>query len=464
LYDALHDPQYKDVLTVETDTGSGGYTHRYFQVPRSQMALEKGRDAIAAWQRFGYGWLGRSPDYKAGFLATLGGDPDLYAPYSDNARRWYKAAQERVFYLNHAIVHPPIDRDLPADQISDVMVHVVKETDAGVILSGAKVVATGSALTHHNFIAHYGLPFKDKRFAVVCAVDMTAPGVKLICRNSYEYQAAVTGSPFDYPLSSRLDENDAILVLDNVLVPWEDLFIYGDIDKVIRFTQDSGFFPRYLLHGLTRLCVKLDFITGLTAKALRACGTSEFRGVQAALGEIAVWRNLFWALSDAMVRSPTPWVGDGVLPNLQHGMAYRMLGPVAYPRIKDIIQNTVASGLIYMNSNAVDFKCPEIRPYIDRFIRGSHGMGSLDRMKIMKLLWDATGSEFGGRHELYERNYGGTAEAIRVESLMMLEESGQIRSMEDLVERCMSEYDLDGWTTPRFVNPSDVSAVGANNL
>ena len=97
--------------------------------------------------------MGRSPDYKAAFLATLGANADFYAPYQDNARRWYHQAQERVLYLNHAIVHPPVDRNRPADEVADVYIHVEKETDAGLVVSGAKVVATGSALTHYNFIA-----------------------------------------------------------------------------------------------------------------------------------------------------------------------------------------------------------------------------------------------------------------------------------------------------------------------
>ena len=98
--------------------------------------------------------------------------------------------------------------------------HVEKETDAGLIVSGAKVVATASALTHYNFIANNGaLPIKTKPFAFVCIVPTDAPGVKLICRPSYEMTAAVMGTPFDYPLSSRMDENDSILVFDKVFVP-----------------------------------------------------------------------------------------------------------------------------------------------------------------------------------------------------------------------------------------------------
>src|SRR5438445_12431642 len=92
LYDALHDPETKDVLTVETDTGSGGYTHPFFRAPKSAEEQVKARDAIAQWARLTYGWLGRSPDYKASFLGTLGANSAFYAPYDANAKGWSKKA------------------------------------------------------------------------------------------------------------------------------------------------------------------------------------------------------------------------------------------------------------------------------------------------------------------------------------------------------------------------------------
>src|SRR5665213_3438138 len=102
LYDALHNPEKSSVLTTATDTGNGGVTHKFFKAPRSVEDMVESRDAIAEWARIGYGWMGRAPDYKAAFLATLGANAEFYAPFQDNARRWYKRAQERVLYLNHA--------------------------------------------------------------------------------------------------------------------------------------------------------------------------------------------------------------------------------------------------------------------------------------------------------------------------------------------------------------------------
>ncbi|WP_217636070.1 4-hydroxyphenylacetate 3-hydroxylase family protein [Geodermatophilus siccatus] len=457
LYDALHDPARRDVVTAPTDTGNGGVTHPFFRAPHSVEDMVADRDAIAAWARLTYGWMGRSPDYKASFLGTLGANSDFYDPYQENAKRWYRESQEKVLYWNHAIINPPVDRNLPPDEVGDVFMKVEKETDAGLIVSGAKVVATGSAITNYNFIAHYGLPIRKKEFALICTVPMSAPGVKLICRASYSQQAAVMGSPFDYPLSSRLDENDTIFIFDKVLVPWENVFVYGDIEKINDFFPQSGFLPRFALHGCTRLAVKLDFIAGLLLKALEATGTKDFRGVQTRAGEVIGWRNVFWALSDALARTPDEWKDGALLPKLEYAFTYRMFMMQGYPRVKEIIQQDVSSGLIYLNSHAIDFKTPEVRPYLDRYVRGSNGIDAVDRVKLMKALWDSVGTEFGGRHELYERNYSGNHEGVRAELLFTAEAMGTTAQMKGLAEACLAEYDLDGWTAPDLIGNDDVS-------
>jgi aromatic ring hydroxylase len=448
LYDALHDPAKSAVLCAPVDSGGDGYTHRFFTTPHTVDDLVADREAIAMWARMSYGWLGRSPDYKASFLGTLGANAEFYEPFADNARRWYREAQEKVLYWNHAIIHPPVDRNKPPDEVSDVYVHVERETDAGLVVSGAKVVATGSALTHHNFIAHYGLPLKKRQFALVATVPMDAAGMKLICRPSYTATAAVMGTPFDYPLSSRLDENDTILVLDKVLIPWENVFIYGDVRKIQEFAARSGFVQRFTFHGCVRLVVKLEFIAGLLARALEITGTSDYRGVQTRLGEVLAWRNLFSALADAAARNPISWKNGALLPNDEYGMAYRWFMQVGYPRVREIVLQDVASGLIYVNSSAEDFSNPDLRPYLDRFIRGSDGTDAVERVKVMKLLWDAVGSEFGGRHELYERNYAGNHENTRAELLWAQMAGGQLDRYKAFAGECLDEYDLDGWTVP----------------
>ena len=120
LYDALYDPAKKDILTMPTE--DGGFTHRFYRAPRNVEEQVASRDAIAEWARTTYGWMGRSPDYKASFLATLGANNDFYKPFHKNAKRWYYKAQERTYFLNHAIIHPPVDRDKAPDEVGDVYV------------------------------------------------------------------------------------------------------------------------------------------------------------------------------------------------------------------------------------------------------------------------------------------------------------------------------------------------------
>ena len=460
LYDGLHDDAHKDKLCVPTDTGNGGVTHPFYKAPTSSEDLIASRDAIAEWARMTYGYMGRSPDYKASFLATLGGNPDFYEPFDENARNWYKKVNEEVTFVNHAIVNPPVDRDKELEEVRDVYMRVEKETDGGLIVSGAKVVATTSTLTQYNFIANNGLlPIKTKDFAFVCIVPNDSPGLKLFCRPSYEFMSAVVGSPYDYPLSSRLDENDSIIVFDKVFVPWENVFAYGDIDKVNNFFPRSGFLPRFMLHGCTRLAVKLDFISGLMLKGVESTGAQDFRGVKAQVGEILAFRNMFWSITDSMCRNVTPWTEGYVSPNLEAGLGYRVLSNIAYTRINEIIQNTLASALVYLPSHANDFKVPEIAKYLEPYVRGSHGQSAQERVKLMKLIWDAIGTEFGGRHALYDRNYFGNHENIRTEVVMAAEMSGRASEMKGMAEQCMEEYDLDGWTVPDLINPDDVSVV-----
>ncbi|MEN5093897.1 4-hydroxyphenylacetate 3-monooxygenase, oxygenase component [Pseudomonas protegens] len=461
LYDALHDPATKEQLCWDTDTGNGGYTHKFFRSAKSPDELRQQRDAIADWSRLTYGWMGRSPDYKAAFGSALGANPEFYGRFADNARTWYKRIQEACLYLNHAIVNPPIDRDKPVDQVKDVFISVDEEVEGGIIVSGAKVVATNSALTHYNFVGQGSAQLlgDNTDFALMFIAPMNTRGMKLICRPSYELQAGMTGSPFDYPLSSRFDENDAILIMDKVFIPWENVLIYRDFERCRQWFPQGGFGRLFPMQGCTRLAVKLDFITGLLVKALQCTGSLEFRGVQAQVGEVVAWRNLFWSLTDAMHGNASEWMNGVYLPSTQALQAYRVLAPQAYTDIKKIIEQVVASGLIYLPSGSRDLKDPVLNQYLGTYCRGSGGMGHEERIKILKLLWDAIGTEFGGRHELYEINYAGSQDEIRMQCLRHAQASGSMKAMTDLVDKCLGDYDLDGWTVAHLTNPDDINML-----
>jgi 4-hydroxyphenylacetate 3-monooxygenase len=219
LYDAMHDPDTRDALVSQD--GDGLVTHRFFRPSDTSEDLLASREAIATWSRMSYGYMGRTPDYKASFMASLGADPDWYEPFGDSARGWYRRYAEQALFLNHVLVNPPIDRDKAVHEVQDVFVHVTEERDDGMVIRGAKMLATGSALTHATFVAQNSAvelqEGQAEDYALCFIAPMSSPGVKLISRASYELSAR---SPFDAPLSSRFDENDAVIVFDDVLIPW----------------------------------------------------------------------------------------------------------------------------------------------------------------------------------------------------------------------------------------------------
>ncbi|MEH7086075.1 4-hydroxyphenylacetate 3-hydroxylase N-terminal domain-containing protein [Neobacillus drentensis] len=452
MYDALHDPATRNILTAENEYGDR--THKFFITPKSTQDLLESRDAIAEWSKLNYGFMGRTPDYKASFIGHLDALSDYYQGFEDNAKAWYKKAAKELPFVNHTIINPQVDRSKPLHENKDVFVRAVAEKDDGIIVSGAKMVGTAAALTHYNFVANYGtfdLGDGDHSHALIFFVPMNAPGVKMISRQSYELQAATTGTPFDYPLSSRFDENDAVIVLDNVFIPWEDVLCYKNIKISNNFVPESGFVNRFTFHGCTRLAVKLDFMTGLLLKATEAAGTKNFRGVQAQIGEVVAIRNMFWGLSTAMATDPDKGPNGLVMPNGASSAAYRALAPMSWVRVKGIFEQVVAGGLIQLPSSSSDFLNPELRPFLDQYYRGT-GINSVDKVKLLKMVWDSIGSEFGGRHELYEVNYAGNHENIRMEALFHAEAVGAADRYKSFVDTALNDYDLNGWTNKTWLD------------
>ncbi|MEU1826326.1 4-hydroxyphenylacetate 3-hydroxylase family protein [Streptomyces abikoensis] len=444
LYDALHDPATADVLTG-VDEATGIRTHKFFRPSRSAAELVEAREAIATWARMSYGFLGRTPEYKASFMAGLGVNADYYGPYAANATAWYEEFARKALYLNHVIINPPVDRKRAIHDMEDVYVRAVRETDAGVVVSGAKMLATGSAITNAGFVAPVGsaalVPGKAEPFALVFFVRMDNPGVKLVSRTPY---ARAGTSPFDAPLSSRFDENDAVLLLDEALIPWEDVLVHRDIERATGFYATSGFPNLYNFQSGIRLSVKLELMAGLLSRGTRANGTDAFRGVQAAVGEIVTMRDMVWALTSAMAYDPEPGSGGTVVPRLEHASAMRMYNAQIWDRVHELFETTLGGAPLAVPSSARDLASPELRPLIDRFYRGSDTSAE-DRIKLLKLVWDAIGTEFGGRHELYERNYSGNGEQVRLDALRWAGKRGSLARYEALVQDCLDDYDTDGW-------------------
>ncbi|MEM7113984.1 MAG: 4-hydroxyphenylacetate 3-hydroxylase N-terminal domain-containing protein [Chloroflexota bacterium] len=445
LYDALHDPALKDELTLVDKFGIR--THRFFAPSYSAADLNTARNAIAIWQRINYGWMGRTPDYKAAFMAQLAEGHSFYEPYGANALNWYKKYAAHCLFLNHVLIDPPINRAKGRAEVKELYVSLDKSDDKGIYVSGAKMVATGSALTHATFVAvNSGTAARmqkgrDEDMALVFIAEMNAPGLKLISRPSYELKAA---SPFDAPLASRFDENDAVVVFENCFVPWENVLVYRDVEKTQGFYASSGFFNRFNLQSAVRLSIKLEFCIGLLLKGTESSGTDSFRGVQAAIGEVIAMRETIWAMTTAMVHEPEDGIGGTVVPRLLTAAASRIFTTNVWTEVRHIFETVLAGAPSYTISGFQDMHAPELESVIDRFYQGNNLTGR-ERIKFFNLVWDALYSEFAGRHGLYERNYAGNKDQQRLDTLRWAKLRGEADRYRALVDDCLAGYDENGW-------------------
>lgn len=446
-YDANHNPELQNDLLLVDEYDQ--VTHKFFAPSYSQGELRAARDAVAISQRVNYGWMGRTPDYKAAFMAHLSDNSGFYGDtYGQNAVAWYKKYAQKGMFLNHVLVDPPVDRAQERVNVRDVFVSVDKEDDKGIYVSGAKMVATGSMLTHGTFVGLTGnitsrmQKDRDEDMAVVFIADMNTPGLKLICRPSYEQKAS---SPLENPLSGRFDENDAVFIMDKAFIPWENVLVYRDIDRCKTFYAESGFFNRYNMQAAVRLSIKLEFAAALLEKGTQCSGTNKFRPIQAAIGEIIAMRNIVWSMTTAMTADTINVGKNGVVPNPEIAASLRYYMARSWDKVRDIYQRFLAGAPIYTISGPSDYLNPELQPIIDQYYRGT-GVKAPDRIKLFKMVWDSMYSEFAGRHALYERNYSGNHDMQRIDVLDIAQKTGSLDRYRKMLDDCLNDYNYEGWT------------------
>ena len=444
LYDSLHDPAQAKALTFTTERGA--VSHKAFKIARTRRHLAERADAMRIWARRHFGFMGRTPEYKSGLAISLGAWPEFFAPFEANCARWYEKLADDVLFMNHVGVNPMVDRSKQPHELPDINVRVVQERDDGFVVSGAKMVGTAAAFTHCNLVFSFSpipLSEKDSEHALVFVVPTGAPGLRLLSRPSYEL-ASRTRSPFDYPLSSRFDENDATLIFDKVFIPWEDCFVYRDAEKANQFFPRAQVTQNLMLHGGVRFATKLRFLAGLLVRLAQQNGTIGLRGVRVRIGEVIAWHQTFESLVRDACAHPDPGPNGTVAPSHRAIFALRALAPMVYPKIRQLIEEVGGGGFIQLPSGAEDLLSDELRPFIDRYYRGT-AVTAEQRIKLWKLAWDAIGSEFGARQELFERHYAGNVDNVRLENLFLAENNGDLEAYGAFVQEALDGYDLNGW-------------------
>jgi 4-hydroxyphenylacetate 3-monooxygenase len=450
LYDLTHEPSLRDVLTVEDPALGGARIHRAYHQPTDQAGLVARREAYRVFSRASYGFLGRSPDYMASAVAGFAAVPEVFHGAFDARSRLddhYRRMAVGDLFQSHTIVNPQIDRTKPASEQEedDLYVRVVEERDGGIVVRGAKMIGTGAVFGDEMLVGTIEpLGPKDAPYAVSFSVPVNTPGITLISRKSYEGAAR---SVFDNPLASRFDENDALLVCDNVFVPWERVLVYQDVDICYRQWWDTPAFANLVHHGAARFWTKLEFLTGIGILIAKANNTYGLPPVRAQIGRLMGWLNTAKAFVVAMEAGYETTATGVAYPNEEMIHAHRFVAADLYPKVLAEIKLLAGGGLIQLPSSVGDLLNPELSPLLRKYVR-SPGTPSEARIKLFKLAWDALGSEFAGRHDQYERFYHGASYVY----LPAVVRRGHPEVCERLAQACLDGYGLE--------DPSDLAAAG----
>jgi 4-hydroxyphenylacetate 3-monooxygenase len=389
--------------------GTGRRVNRCWQLPTSREELVQRREALVAWAGQHQGFMGRSPDHVASTLAAMFMGQEVYSRHrggrAETVRDYYAYARDNDLYVSYVIIDPQGDRSKGTDEGANagVAVAIVDEDSAGITVRGAKMLGTAAIMANELLVANLQ-PLRpgEEDLAVSFAVPIAAKGLKLLSRKSYEAAAV---SPRDNPLSSRFDENDALVWFEDVKVPWERVFVHRDTDMCrAQFHDTLGHtFQNY--QAQIRLTVKVRFLLGVARRLADTIGTTAMPPIREALGKLAAQAAMVEGMVAGM-EAAGHMEGGYYVPNKHMMYAAQVLTQELYPRLIDTIRGLAGGALIMLPSSSRDIDNPDLARIIGLTQR-SPISNAADRVDFMKLAWDAIGSEFGSRHTQYEMFYAG---------------------------------------------------------
>jgi 4-hydroxyphenylacetate 3-monooxygenase len=407
LYDFQARPENIEWMTFQPE-GADARVNRAWQMPRNLDEMVQRRKALQAWARLSCGFMGRSPDHVASALVGQRMGIEIFrkhgAARATALSDYFDHARKNDLYLTYVIINPQAERakDWGA-QSDDLVARIVDEDTTGITIRGAKMLGTSAILANEVLVANLQ-PLKpgEEDLAFSCALPMNTRGIRVLSRKSYEAAAI---SVFDNPLSSRFDENDALIYFDDVKVPWDRLFVYRDTDMCRQQFHDTPGHAYQNYQAQIRLSVKIRFLLGLAHRLTEVIGTTKIPSVSEKLGQLAAQASMVEAMLSGMEASGSK-LGDYWVPNKQFMYASQVLTQDLYPQFITAIRDLSGGALIMLPSSIDDFRDPMLRKIIHATQRAASTEPE-DKVKFLKAAWDAIGSEFGSRHTQYEMFYAG---------------------------------------------------------
>jgi 4-hydroxyphenylacetate 3-monooxygenase len=411
LYDMQHDPARQDQMTYVSPS-SGQRVGLSFLTPKSLDDLERRRVMMSHWARTSYGMMGRTPDFLNVSIMALAGAGDYFAQnrpeFKENVLRYYEYVRENDLTLTHTLVNLQRNRAPAATSMAystDVALAVVRETDAGLVLRGPRVLATLGPLADE--IAVYPTSRSmlrggddARRYAFAFAIPCDTPGLKFLCRESHD----LGRSHFDHPLGSRFEEMDAIVFFDDVLAPWERVFLYGDADLCNNLSNATNQYTHSGHQVVTKNVAKCEFVLGLASLMVHTLGSRSIPQVHALVAELMEGLEVMKALLHTAETTASLDQWGVMCPARIPILVARNLFIRQYPRMAEIIQLLGSSSLMALPAEA-DLEGPLAR-HIEQYL-DTDTATARERVQLFHLAWDLACSAFGSRQVLYERFFQG---------------------------------------------------------
>jgi 4-hydroxyphenylacetate 3-monooxygenase len=438
LYDFQARPENLELMTFKPD-GGNRRINRAWQMPRNYDEMVLRRKALQQWARLTYGFLGRSPDHLASALVGQRMGIEIFEKHSpDRAnalKDYFDYASKNDLFLTYVIINPQAQRNKNwGEQDEDLVARIVDEDSAGITIRGAKMLGTSSIMANEVFVANLQ-PLRpgEEDLAFSCALPMNSKGLRVLSRKSYEASAV---SMFDNPLSSRFDENDALMYFDDVKVPWDRIFVYRDTDVCRAQFHDTPGHAYQNYQAQIRLSVKIQFLVGLARRITEVIGTTGIPSVSEQLGYLAAQASMVDAMLSGMEASGS-MRGEWYVPNKHFMYSAQVLTQDLYPKIINTIRELAGGSMIMLPSSVHDFDDPMLTKII-RTTQRAANMEPEQKVKFLKAAWDAVGSEFGSRHTQYEMFYAGARFVTAGHSFRTYDWG----SATGMIDHLMNSYDL----------------------
>lgn len=399
IYDMQHDPKTRAAMTWSDGGQDFSIGLKLPYTPEDWQAKRQSTDAVFNDIK---GVVTRVGDETVGEMWSLYDGQDVLnevdPQFSANIRNHIARVIEQDPFHVSANTDPKGDRSKrPQDQDPDMLLHVVKETSAGIVVRGAKY-ETAAAYANQAFtkptIANWG-DEKLSDYAVGFICDLGSPGIKMICRTGFAGRAPLD----DYPLANRFDEVDTLVIFDDVLIPWENVLFY-------RHTK-AAMFIRMTLHRYSafafvqRILKFADMMIGAALFNARQTGLDKQQAVQEKLAELACYREGINAHLTAAIATATKSPGGLLMPNQSLLMTGRVLA-CSQLNAKMHIARELCGGQICVTPDAAAFRDPETKPWLDKFYTVNEDWVAEDRRKLLAYARDLLNSDYAGHRLTFQ--------------------------------------------------------------